>query len=100
MGQAIRDGDGEWEGVGGDGLSALVQLLGFRHHWRLGMCNRLGTYMFLEVLRHRLPESLEHILAFINITYKMLALLYKTVPTFEATWIECLGNLTRDLLYL
>ena len=61
---------------------------------------RHGIYAFLEVLRHRLPESLEHMVAFIYIAYGMLALLYETVPVFEATWIECLGNLTRDLLCL
>ena len=61
---------------------------------------RHGIHAFLEILRHRLPEPLEHMLAFIYIAYEMLALLYETVPVFEATWIECLGNLTRDLLYL
>ena len=61
---------------------------------------RHGIHAFLEVLRHRLPESLEHMLAFIYIAYEMLALLYETVPVFEATWIECLGNLTRNLLCL
>ena len=52
-----------------------------------------GIHAFLEVLRYRLPESLEHMLAFICIAYNMMALLYETVPVFEATWIECLGNL-------
>lgn len=53
---------------------------------------RHGIHAFLEVLRHRLPESLEHMLAFIYIAYSMMALLYETVSTFEDTWIECLGN--------
>ena len=52
---------------------------------------RHGIHAFLEVLRHRLPESLEHMLAFIYIAYSMMALLYETVPAFEDTWIECLG---------
>ena len=56
---------------------------------------RHGIYAFLEVLRHRLPESLDHMLAFISIAYSTIALLYETVPTFEDTWIECLGNLSR-----
>ncbi|MCJ1393412.1 hypothetical protein MMC18_006286 [Xylographa bjoerkii] len=56
---------------------------------------RHGIYAFLEVLRHRLPESLDHMLAFIYIAYSMMALLYETVPTFEDTWIECLGDLDR-----
>lgn len=53
---------------------------------------RHGIHAFLEVLRHRLPDSLEHMLAFIYIAYTMMALLYETVPAFEDTWIECLGK--------
>ena len=56
---------------------------------------RHGIHAFLEVLRHRLPQSLEHMLAFIYIAYSMMALLYETVSTFEETWIECLGDLGR-----
>ena len=56
---------------------------------------RHGIHAFLEVLRYRLPDSLEHMLAFIYIAYSMMALLYETVPTFEDTWIECLGDLGR-----
>ena len=58
---------------------------------------RHGIHAFLEVLRHRLPESLEHMLAFIYIAYSMMALLYETVSTFEDTWIECLGNTSMIL---
>lgn len=56
---------------------------------------RHGIHAFLEVLRHRLPGSLDHMLAFIYIAYSMVALLYETVSTFEDTWIECLGDLGR-----
>ena len=56
---------------------------------------RHGIHDFLEVLRHRLPKSLEHMLAFIYIAYSMIALLHETVNTFEDTWIECLGDLGR-----
>ena len=56
---------------------------------------RHGIHGFLEVLRHRLPDSLEYMLAFIYIAYSMMALLFETVPTFEDTWIECLGDLGR-----
>ena len=56
---------------------------------------RHGMHAFLEVLRYRLPDSLEHMLAFIYIAYSMMALLYETVPTFEDTWIECLDDLGR-----
>ena len=56
---------------------------------------RHGIHSFLEVLRHRLPDSLDHMLAFIYIAYSMMALLYETVTAFEDTWIECLGDLGR-----
>ncbi|KAL8669242.1 MAG: hypothetical protein Q9168_006159 [Polycauliona sp. 1 TL-2023] len=56
---------------------------------------RHGIHAFLEVLRHRLPASSDHMLAFIYIAYSMMALLYDTVSAFEETWIECLGDLAR-----
>lgn len=56
---------------------------------------RHGIHSFLELLRHRLPASLDHMLAFIYLAYSMMALLYETVPAFEDTWIECLGDLGR-----
>ncbi|GAW16437.1 hypothetical protein ANO14919_058640 [Xylariales sp. No.14919] len=56
---------------------------------------RHGIHSFLELLRHRLPGSLEHMLTFIYLAYSMMALLYETVPAFEDTWIECLGDLGR-----
>lgn len=54
-----------------------------------------GIHSFLELLRHRLPDSIEYMLAFICLAYQMMALLYETVPAFEDTWIECLGDLGR-----
>ena len=56
---------------------------------------RHGIHGFLEVLRDRLPGSLEHMLAFTYIAYNMMALLFETVPSFEDTWVECLGDLGR-----
>ncbi|KAJ3561129.1 hypothetical protein NPX13_g9063 [Xylaria arbuscula] len=56
---------------------------------------RHGIHSFLELLRHRLPGSLEHMLTFIYLAYSTMALLYETVPAFEDTWIECLGDLGR-----
>ncbi|KAI1504549.1 hypothetical protein F5X99DRAFT_371357 [Biscogniauxia marginata] len=56
---------------------------------------RHGIHTFLELLRHRLPGSLEHMLTFIYLAYSMMALLYETVPSFEDTWIECLADLVR-----
>ncbi|KIN08729.1 hypothetical protein OIDMADRAFT_108773, partial [Oidiodendron maius Zn] len=54
-----------------------------------------GIHSFLELLRHRLPASLDHMLAFIHLAYSMMALLYETVPAFEDTWTEYLGDLGR-----
>ncbi|KAK6495714.1 hypothetical protein TWF481_002761 [Arthrobotrys musiformis] len=56
---------------------------------------RHGIHSFLELLRHRLPESFEHMLTFIYLAYSMMALLYETVPAFADTWVECLGDLGR-----
>jgi hypothetical protein len=56
---------------------------------------RHGIHSFLELMRHRLPESLDHMIAFIGLAYTMMALLYETVPAFEDTRIECLGDLGR-----
>ncbi|KAI0393794.1 hypothetical protein F5Y17DRAFT_476429 [Xylariaceae sp. FL0594] len=56
---------------------------------------RHGIHSFLELLRHRLPSSFEHMLTFIYLAYSMMALLYETVPAFKDTWIECLGDLGR-----
>ena len=56
---------------------------------------KFGIHNFLEVLRYRLPESLDYMLAFIYTAYSMMTLLYETVPAFADTWIECLGDLGR-----
>ncbi|KAK2761160.1 hypothetical protein FQN54_001681 [Arachnomyces sp. PD_36] len=56
---------------------------------------RHGIHSFLEILRQRLPDSLEHMLTFIYLTYSMMTLLVESVPTFKDTWIECLGDLAR-----
>ena len=54
-----------------------------------------GIHSFLELLRRRLPDSIDFMLAFIYLAYQMMALLYETVSAFEDTWIECLGDLGR-----
>jgi hypothetical protein len=56
---------------------------------------RNGIHSFLELLRHSLPGSLEHMLTFIYIAYSTITLLYETVPEYKDTWIECLGDLGR-----
>ena len=54
-----------------------------------------GVYPYLELLRHQLPDSLEHMLAFFNFAYSIMALLYETVPAFKDNWAMCLGDLSR-----
>ncbi|KAK6435010.1 hypothetical protein LTR95_008806 [Oleoguttula sp. CCFEE 5521] len=54
-----------------------------------------GMHAFLEVLRHRRPQSQEYMLSFIYLAYQMMALLLETVPSFTDTWTECLGDLAR-----
>jgi hypothetical protein len=56
---------------------------------------KYGIHAFLEVLRHRRPESQEYMLAFIYLAYQTVSLLLETVPSFTDTWIECLGDLAR-----
>ncbi|EEU43683.1 uncharacterized protein NECHADRAFT_45375, partial [Fusarium vanettenii 77-13-4] len=56
---------------------------------------RHGIHSFLELLSHRSPASLEHMLTFLYLAYSIVSLLYATVPAFEDTWIECLGGLGR-----
>lgn len=56
---------------------------------------RHGIHSFLEILRHRLPHSLEHMLTFIYQAYSLMSLLYETVGEFKDTWVECMGDLSR-----
>jgi hypothetical protein len=54
-----------------------------------------GIHTFLELLCNRLPDSMNHMLDFIYLAYSMMVLLYETVPIFEESWIEYLGDITR-----
>ncbi|KAK4231600.1 hypothetical protein QBC38DRAFT_541574 [Podospora fimiseda] len=56
---------------------------------------RHGIHTFLELLRHNLPQSLEHMLNFIYTAYTTIAILSETVPAFVDIWMECLGDLAR-----
>ena len=56
---------------------------------------RHGIHSFLELLRLRLPSSLEYILFFIYFSYGIMTSLYEAVPTFKDIWMECLGDLGR-----
>ncbi len=61
---------------------------------------RHGIHSFLELLRHRLPMSFDHMLTYIYMAYSMVALLYETVPAFQDTWVECLGDLGRYRMFI
>ncbi|KAE9364071.1 hypothetical protein N431DRAFT_564567 [Stipitochalara longipes BDJ] len=56
---------------------------------------RHGVHSYLELLRHGLPESFDHMLTFIYLAYVIIAVLYECNPAFEDTWMECLGDLGR-----
>ncbi|KAJ5145979.1 uncharacterized protein N7515_000543 [Penicillium bovifimosum] len=56
---------------------------------------RYGIHAFLELLRQKLPESMEHMLSYIYLAYSMITLLLESVPDFRETWVECLGDLAR-----
>jgi hypothetical protein len=46
---------------------------------------RHGIHSFLELLRHRLPRSLQHMRSFIFLTYDVMGLLVGSVPAFYET---------------
>lgn len=54
-----------------------------------------AIHSYLEVLRHRLPESQGTMDCFIIMAHGMMALLGETVPQFRFTWIECQADLAR-----
>ncbi|KAL2201180.1 hypothetical protein P885DRAFT_26464 [Corynascus similis CBS 632.67] len=56
---------------------------------------RHGIHSFLELSRHRVPANRDYMRTSIYLAYSIIALLYETVPAFEETWIECLGDLSR-----
>ncbi|KAJ5152470.1 DNA/RNA-binding domain E.t1.c1-type [Penicillium capsulatum] len=56
---------------------------------------RYGIYSFLELLRQRLPESLDYMLNFVYLAYSMITLLLESISALKETWIKCLGDLAR-----
>ncbi|EED18101.1 conserved hypothetical protein [Talaromyces stipitatus ATCC 10500] len=56
---------------------------------------RYGIHSFLELLRKKLPSSLDHMHTFIYMAYANITLLLESVPDYKETWIECLGDLAR-----
>lgn len=56
---------------------------------------KYGIRSFLELLRSHLPSSREYMRAFVYFAYPMMTLFLETVPRYQNTWIECLGDLGR-----
>ncbi|RAO71504.1 uncharacterized protein BHQ10_007516 [Talaromyces amestolkiae] len=56
---------------------------------------RHGIQPFLDLLRKELPLSRNYLLAFLYMAYAIMTLLLESVPQFEETWIELLGDLAR-----
>jgi hypothetical protein len=61
---------------------------------KYAMPARMWRHGIHGFLRHRLLDSLEQMLTFVYLAYSMMALM-ESVPSFEGTWIECLGDLAR-----
>lgn len=57
--------------------------------------SRHGIHNFPELLPHRLPDSMDQMLAFVYLALSMMALLVEFVANFGETWVECLGDLAR-----
>lgn len=112
QGASTRIGDEQWQALIGLHRTLLYEhhdfFLASQHPFASPALRRLplkyamparmwrhGIHAFLELLRNRLPDALEHMLAFIYLAYAAMALLYETVPAFRDTWVECLGDLSR-----
>ncbi|KAJ5381594.1 DNA/RNA-binding domain E.t1.c1-type [Penicillium cataractarum] len=74
--------------------SSVLRLLAEKYAMPARMW-RYGIHSFLELLRQKLPGSLDYMLNFIYLAYSMMTLLLESVPAFHETWIECLGDLAR-----
>jgi hypothetical protein len=61
---------------------------------------RHGIISFLELLRQRLPASQEHMMAFIDLAYSMMTLLFETVSAFECTWMNSLADIARYTAFI
>lgn len=56
---------------------------------------KFGIFCLLERMRKQLPDCLEYLLEYLNMSYNMMTLFYETVPILEDVWAECLGDLAR-----
>lgn len=111
--------DGEMSSEQWKALIALHRLLLYEHHdflcatqhpsanpALLSLANKYdmptrmwkhATWTFLELLQ-RSPNSQEHLLAFIDLSYRMMTLLLQTIPAFTEIWVSSLRDITRYLM--
>lgn len=56
-----------------------------------------SVHALLEILRHGLPASLDHMITFIYLQYVMFGVLgeNETMRPFHMTWAECRGDIAR-----
>ena len=52
-----------------------------------------GINGFLNILRHQMPGTAEHMLAYLNFAYSMLEDLSTQVPSLASEWVECVKGL-------
>ncbi|KAL5344312.1 hypothetical protein ACLOAV_010741 [Pseudogymnoascus australis] len=74
-----------------------VQRLPIKHNLRERLWQH-AIYSVLELLCNGPGASLDYMLAFIYFAYRMMTLFLETVPTFEETWCEHLGNIGRYMM--
>ncbi|OQV01253.1 hypothetical protein CLAIMM_06641 [Cladophialophora immunda] len=79
--------------------SEALRKLALRHDLP-GRLWRNGNKAFLEILRHRIPEHLENMIAYIYLSFDMLTRLDAKFPDLGERWAECMQDLEtyRDFL--
>jgi len=68
-----------------------------KRHDLLARYWKFGIVEYLEHLRHKLPSSQASMESFIFNAYSLTSVLLQDVPSFQAVWMECLGDLARYL---
>lgn len=56
---------------------------------------RHAIQSYLELLRRRLPKSIEHIKRVLYHSFATMGFLLESVPVFSQSWLECLGDIAR-----
>jgi hypothetical protein len=64
-----------------------------------GKLLKFGIHSFLDIARYQLPESLEHMLSYINYAYKSLQTLLEGVSVYRDIWLEGTRQLAWYMLF-